>query len=139
MTLFHAQIECHLSTRFAFEIPKGFSERICSVLCYRSLIKMFLCWSAIWNSSFETFNLKGRRGSRERKESAALHRECWRALNLFSVLGKSLPERNLGFLGLRDGRRPSPPSSILYMSQTPSNYYYYYYYYNYYYYYYYYY
>ena len=28
-------------------------------------------------------------------QSAALRRECWRALNLFSVLGKSLPERNL--------------------------------------------
>ena len=41
-------------------------------------------------------------------QSAALRRECWRALDLFSVLGKSLPERNLGFLGLRDGRRPSP-------------------------------
>ena len=29
------------------------------------------------------------------QQSAALRRECWRALDLFSVLGKSLPERNL--------------------------------------------
>ena len=29
------------------------------------------------------------------KESAALRRECWRVLDLFSGLGKSLPERNL--------------------------------------------
>ena len=47
------------------------------------------------NSIFETSNLKGRRGSRERKESAALRRECWRVLDLFSGLAKSLPERNL--------------------------------------------
>ena len=28
-------------------------------------------------------------------------------------LGKSLPERNLGFLGLRDGRRPSPATGVV--------------------------
>ena len=85
----------YLNIRFALEIPEGFSECLCIVLCPRSLRIMFLCWSVIWNSSFETSNLKGRRGSRERKESAALRRECWRALDLFSGLGKSLPERNL--------------------------------------------
>ena len=34
-------------------------------------------------------------GPRVSEQSAALRRECWRALNLFSGLGKSLPERNL--------------------------------------------
>ena len=29
------------------------------------------------------------------QQSAALRRECWRALDLLSGLGKSLPERNL--------------------------------------------
>ena len=29
------------------------------------------------------------------QQSAALRRECWRVLNLFSGLAKSLPERNL--------------------------------------------
>ena len=45
------------------------------------------------------------------QQSAALRREYWRALNLFSVLGKALPERNLGFPGLREGRRTRPSTA----------------------------
>ena len=99
--------ECHLSTRFALEIPEGFSERLCIVLCSRSLSIMFSCWQLICTGTFETLNLKGRRGSRERKESAALRRECWRVLDHGSDLTRAFLSRNLGFLGLRGGRRPS--------------------------------
>ena len=43
----------------------------------------------MWNGIFETFNLKGRRGSRERKESAAIRRECWRVLDHRSVFARA--------------------------------------------------
>ena len=38
-----------------------------------------------YQNTFETFNPNGRRVSRERKKSAALRLECWRAVDLFSL------------------------------------------------------
>ena len=47
------------------------------------------------------------------QQSAALRRECWRALDLFSVLGKSLPERNLWIPWAARRRRTQPPTGII--------------------------
>ena len=47
----------------------------------------------IYQNTFEPFNPKGRRGSRKRKESAALRREWWRLWTTPRNPCKNLPEQ----------------------------------------------